>query len=47
MYDRLIDYSISNISATNYQNQLTCVEAIACQVTHFWRQRSNSATDTN
>ena len=29
----LIAYSLSNISAKNYQNQLMCVEVIVCYIT--------------
>jgi len=28
----LIAYSLSNISATNYQNRLMCVEVIVCNI---------------
>jgi len=29
---RLIAYSLSNISAKNYQNRLMCVEVIVCYI---------------
>jgi len=30
-------YSVSNISAKNYQNQLMCIEVIVCNISVFFR----------
>ena len=43
--DHLIAYSLSNISANNYQNRLMCVEVIVCNIsvvflTHIVRRHS-------
>jgi len=45
--DHLIAYSLSNISAINYQNRLMCVDVIVCYISViFWRHSVVATTST-